>query len=257
MTRATGIAGVLATAFAIANLLYFSALRTWHQHWGATEAELSASLPGDELLPAPASQVTHAITIQATPEQVWPWIMQIGQDRSGFYSYTWAENLIGCDMPKVERIVPDWKPRTTGETVWFGTPRHFGGRGRMIAAVVRPQRSLAMVSVADWDSLHEEGSAKEVVWSFTLQKTDAEETRLIARLRSGPPKSAGQHAAVLLFWEPAHFFMERKMLLTIKALSERTHGIRTGELGQMAPPYAGVLHAPEPSAAMSTVAESR
>src|SRR5450631_4172946 len=93
MTRATAIAGGLATAFDTANLLYFSALRTWHPRWGATEAELGPRLPGDELLPAPASQVTHAITIQATPERVLPWIMQIGQGRSGFYSYTWAENL--------------------------------------------------------------------------------------------------------------------------------------------------------------------
>ena len=152
--------------------------------------------------------------------------MQIGQDRSGFYSYSWAENLIGCQMPKVERIVPDWKARTIGETVWFATPKHFGGTGRMVAAVVQPQRSLAMVSVADWDHLQKGGSAKEVVWSFTLEKTGERETRLIARLRSGPPKSMGQHAAVVLFWEPAHFFMERKMLLTIKSLAERMPIIR-------------------------------
>lgn len=236
MKRATRIVGALATAAAVANLAYFGGLRSWHMRWGATQAELKATLPGDELLPAPAGQVTHAITIRATPEQVWPWIMQIGQDRSGFYSYTWAENMIGCQMPKVERIVPDWKARARGETVWFATPRRFDGRGRMIAAVVQPQQSLAMVSVADWERLQQGDSAKEVVWSFTLEKAGDRETRLIARLRSGPPKSMGQHAAGLLVWEPAHFFMERKMLLTIKSLAERTPAIvRAAELSQVSP----------------------
>jgi len=76
--------------------------------------------------------------------------MQIGQDRSGFYSYTFLENLVGCDMPRVERLRPEWKPRAVGETVWFGTPKRFGGEARMIAAVVEPERSFAMVSVNDW-----------------------------------------------------------------------------------------------------------
>ncbi len=229
MKLATKIAGALAIGAGIANLAYFGGLRERHMHWGATEAELKATLPGDELLPSPVQQVTHAVTVRATPEEVWPWIMQIGQDRSGFYSYTWAENLIGCGMPKVERIVPDWKARTVGETIWFATPKHFAGTGRMIAAVVQPQRSLAMVSVADWDSLRKGDSAKEVVWSFTLEKVGERETRLIARLRSGPPKSKGQHAAAVLFWEPAHFFMERKMLLTIKSRAEKPSaaGVRT------------------------------
>ncbi len=220
MKRTTKITGLLATAAVVGNVAYFGGLRARHMRWGATDAELKATLPGDELLPSPTQQVTHAITIHAVPEQVWPWIMQIGQDRSGFYSYTWAENLIGCEMPKVERIVPDWKERTVGETVWFATPKHFAGTGRMIAAQVQPQRSLAMVSVADWESLQAGNAAKEVVWSFTLEKKGDYETRLIARLRSGPPKNVRQHAAGLLFWEPAHFFMERKMLLTVKSLAE-------------------------------------
>lgn len=93
-------------------------------------------LPGDELFPVFAGQATHAITIHTAPERVWPWLMQIGQDRSGFYSYRFLRNAIGADMPKVERLVPEWKPRAVGQTVWFSTPKRFGGRGRMIAAIV-------------------------------------------------------------------------------------------------------------------------
>jgi len=68
--------------------------------------------------------------------------MQIGQDRSGLYSYTPLENLFGCEMPKVEALKPEWKPRTQGETVWFCAPQRFNGQGYMVAAVVEPQESV-------------------------------------------------------------------------------------------------------------------
>jgi hypothetical protein len=107
-------------------------------------------LPGDFLLPDTAGQVTHAVTIHAAPQQIWPWIMQIGQDRSGFYSYRPLENLFGCEMPKVERIVPEWPARTQAETVWSATSKRYKGQAKMIAALVEPARTFAMVSPADW-----------------------------------------------------------------------------------------------------------
>lgn len=78
--------------------------------------------------------------------------MQIGRDRRGFHSYTFLEDAFACDMPKVEKIVPDWKPRVPGETVWFCDPKHFGGKGRMIAAMVDPDRAFTMVSLKDWQA---------------------------------------------------------------------------------------------------------
>jgi hypothetical protein len=63
--------------------VYALVLRPWHQRWGATNAEVRAILAGDDLIAA-TGQVTHAITINAPPEKVWPWLMQIGQDRGGF-----------------------------------------------------------------------------------------------------------------------------------------------------------------------------
>ena len=209
-----------AMALVIFTVVYFAGLRSWHRGWGATQAELAASMPGDELLPNGSGQATHAITIQAAPEDIWPWIMQIGQDRSGFYSYTWLENSIGCEMPKIERIVPEWPARTPGETVWFATPKHFEGQGKMIAAVVEPRRSFAMVMPADWSRIQAGGRGQQGLWSFTLVPTGPRTTRLIARVRNGPPKTVRERLAGLFFWEPAHFVMERKMLLTIKELAE-------------------------------------
>jgi len=124
-------------------------------------------------------------------------------------------------MPKVDRLVPDWKPRAAGEIVWFATPRRFGGQGHMIAAVVQPARSFVMVSANDWKSLQAGGLAHEGFWSFTLEPLGNDQTRLIARIRSGTPPTLASRAAGRLFWEPAHFVMEQKMLRTIRDLSER------------------------------------
>ena len=211
----------LLTIFVAAGLMYHFALRSWCLRWGTTPAEAHATLPGDELFPVYAGEATHAITIHASPQQVWPWLMQIGQDRSGFYSYTFLENVAGSDMPKVERLVPDWKPRAVGETVWFATPKRFGGQGRMIAAVVQPARSFVMVSANDWNSLVAGKPAHEGFWSFTLEPSGNGQCRLITRVRSGAPPTLMARAVGRLFWEPMHFIMEQKMLRNIRGLSER------------------------------------
>ena len=66
--------------------------RRWHLHWGAIDAEVAAAMPGDELVPEPSFSATWAITIQAPPELVWPWIVQLGTGRAGFYSYDLFDN---------------------------------------------------------------------------------------------------------------------------------------------------------------------
>ena len=131
-----------------AGAAYIFALRPWHLRWGTTDEELAASLPGDAICPDTAAQVTHAITINAPPEKVWPWILQIGQDRGGFYSNTFLENIVGCEMRNTGHIVPEWQNREVGDTVWFATPKHFGGQAKMIAAIVEPQRAMVLATPA-------------------------------------------------------------------------------------------------------------
>lgn len=211
---------VVVTVFVVGALVYHLGIRHWCLGWGTTKAELHATLPSDDLFPAYTSEATHAITIHASPEKVWPWLMQIGQDRSGFYSYTFLENVFGCDMPRVERLVPEWKPRLPGETVWFCNPKRFDGQGKMIPAVVEQDRAFAMVSVNDWRSLQAGAKAQEGIWSFTIQPAVGGQTRLIARSRGGTPPTRTGRLMGRLFWEPAHFVMEQKMLRTIRDLAE-------------------------------------
>jgi hypothetical protein len=200
---------------------YVFAVRPWHTAWGATHLDRVARLPGDALSPRAYHTVTHAVNIQAPPEAVWPWIVQIGQDRSGFYSYRFLENLIGCQMPRVHKIVPEWQNRAKGDTVWFGTPQHFKGQARMVATVVEPNRAMTLSTPADWKRLQSQEEGLETTWTFALVPKPGNATRLIARLRAVAYPTFGTRVVNYLFWEPAHFLMERKMLLTIKALVEK------------------------------------
>ena len=139
--------------FILAALLfsYLYIIRPWHLPWGATHLDRIAVLPGDALSPYASAVVTHAVNIDAPAEAVWRWIVQIGQDRGGFYSYSFLENLIGCDMHNTFRIVTEWQQRAIGDTVWFGSPKRFGGQARMIAALVEPMRTLVLATPSDWE----------------------------------------------------------------------------------------------------------
>jgi hypothetical protein len=97
----------LALAGTIAPWLFLALVRPWHLRWGATDEEVSNPLPGDEMTPEPSAQSTHAITIEAPPEVVWPWLMQLGQRRGGWYSYYWLENLAGLEIHSREHVVPE------------------------------------------------------------------------------------------------------------------------------------------------------
>ena len=211
---------ITTAVIASAGAAYFLLARPWHMRWGATQDEIDAVLPGDSLCPQTTAQVTHAITIRAAPREVWPWILQFGQDRGGFYSYTFLENLIGCEMRNSEQIVPEWQNRAVGDTVWFGTPKHFRGEARMIAAIVEPERSFVLVNPPDWERIQAGEIGHEGTWAFVLRPEGQESTRLVVRLRAASHPSLWKRAANYAFWEPAHFVMERKMLLTIKRLAE-------------------------------------
>jgi len=204
--------------------LYLFFVRPWHLRWGATHLDVIARLPGDSISPRASAQVTHAINIDAPPEAVWPWIVQIGQERGGFYSYTFLENLLGCDMHNTKRIVPEWQQRVVGDTVWFGTPKRFKGQARMIVAVAEPNRDLAFSTPADWKRRQSSDEGLDGSWELALQPKAGNTTRLLARARTEAYPSFGKRVVNFIFWEPAHFIMERKMLLTIKELAEKGSG---------------------------------
>ncbi len=95
-------------------------LRPWYCKWGADDAELDMTLPGDEMAPDPRLESTRAVTIQAPLDTVWPWLVQLGQGRGGFYSYERLENLAGCDIHNADRIIPKFLELKVGDQVRIG-----------------------------------------------------------------------------------------------------------------------------------------
>jgi hypothetical protein len=99
----------------------------WHRRWGTTPAERQLTLPGDRSPRNLNYELMHAVTIEAPPEQVWTWLVQLGQDRAGFYSYDWLERLFLADVHNVFEIRPEWQHRAAGDFVRATPPNYLGG----------------------------------------------------------------------------------------------------------------------------------
>jgi hypothetical protein len=175
---------------------YWLVVRPWHLRWGATDAEVAKPLPGDDLEPEPAIQMTRAITVDAPVEEVWPWLAQIGQERGGFYSYEWVENLAGCRMKNADRVHPEWQRREVGETIMLHPA------SGLKVSHFEPNR---VFGIEHWGV-------------YVVEPThDGTRTRLIGRARVGRGPAALFYALCI---EIPHFVMERKMLLGIKERAE-------------------------------------
>jgi hypothetical protein len=194
---------------AAAGAAYALWLRPRHLRWGATDSEVEMPLLGDDLTPDARGQLTHAITIDAPVSEVWPWLAQVGQDKGGFYSYSWLENLVGCNMHNATSIVPDFQHLQVGDKLWLhpkGPP--------LPVLVVEPERAIVFGS----------NTSEPGTWGVYLQPVGENSTRLIARGRGDWNPTLLRQMFNYAVFEPAHFLMERKMLLTIKHLSEAKSG---------------------------------
>jgi len=209
-------AGLAATAVGLG--AYRFGVQPWHRTWGATDAEVEMSLPGDGLVPHPSYTTTRAITIDAPAEAVWPWIVQMGQGRAGFYSYDWLENLFGLEIHNVDRVVPEWQDLEAGDTVRLAPRDQYGGRAQMRVVHLDPNRALVFGPVVDTpEDLDAASRTGAGTWAFVLSPLDGTQTRLIIRTRSRPWQAP---RIVFSLYDPAHFLMERKMLLGIKDRAE-------------------------------------
>ena len=216
MRRRTKLAWALGGGVAA----YAATLRPWHLRWGATGAELTQSWPGDDLIPEPRRDVTHAMTIAAPAAIVWAFIVQIGQDRAGYYSYSWLENLFRADIHNMDHIVPEYQKRVVGDTVWMARKDRYGGKGRMVVAHLEPCKSMVLIDPESWDAPQRGKTAVKGLWAFHVREIDKSTTRLVIRGRAGQLSRVAD-LMDYFFWEPAHFVMERKMMLTVRALAER------------------------------------
>jgi hypothetical protein len=197
------------------------ALRPWYMDWGATAAELHQAYPGDQLAPDVLSVATRGITIHAPVKKVWPWIVQVGEDRAGFYSYTCLENLFLADMHNADRLNPEWQSRQVGDTVWLARKDRYHGTARTVVALYQPGQAMVLVSPPDYEKLVRTGPPIDGAWTFILEPDGEHSSRLIMRSRGGAPGLFKRAFGCFIF-DPAHFIMERGMMLGIKRRAERT-----------------------------------
>lgn len=185
----------------------YVAVRPWLNNWGATSAERGQSLPGDDVVPDANYQTTRAVTIDAPPTDVWPWLVQIGSGRGGLYSYDWLDRLFGVlDRPSADELLPEYQALEAGETI------PLGAGGGLVVEAVDPERALVTVPEA-----LPEGT---LTWVFVLEPLAGGRTRLVTRNRARLDWSLRWLVTIAVI-EPQAFLMTRKMLLGIKRRAER------------------------------------
>ena len=208
---------MLPTLFATLTIsvLYWLLIRRWMSRWGAMPSDLTRVMTGDALLANPTYSGTMAVTVDAAPEHIWPWLVQIGYRRGGLYSYDWLDRLFGyLDRPSATRILPEFQHLAVGDRIPIGQ-----GPSWPVAAI-EPNRALVLdmrnMGGFDW------------VWQFGLYPVDEQRTQLVSRscVRA---RSAWARLATYVI-EPAGFLMTRRMLLGLK---QRAEALRAGNLGEI------------------------
>jgi hypothetical protein len=185
--------------------------RSWYNRWGARAAELTAPMPGDELVRRPRLGYTRAIDIRAAPAAVWPGLVQIGQGRGGLYSYDGLENLVGCRMHSADRVLAEYQELAPEDLIRLGPVGYPCFRVRD----VRPASTLVLVSQPPRQGTADAGVAS---WQWQLLPQGQAGTRLVVRQRLDFPDR------FWLIWhliEPIGFVMERRMLYGLKRRAER------------------------------------
>jgi hypothetical protein len=207
--RIVGMAGVAAGAAALS---YPLLLRRRCLTWGARPDEVTRRLPGDELLPAADIVATRAITIDAPPDAIWPWLVQMGSGRGGAYTYDWIENLFGLGMHSADEILPQFQDVKVGDEFAIGP-----NRPKMRVEILDPQWVFTIrVEDGTW------------VWIFALFP-EGGITRLLSRNRiAAPSASVFARLLTMLVMEPGSLVMEQKMLRGIKERAERLARERVG-----------------------------
>jgi azurin len=186
----------------------------WHRTWGSTPDELTMALPGDAEGRDPAFELQHAVTIDAPAEDVWVWLVQLGQDRAGFYSYDWIERAAGLGIHNVREVREEWQSLRPGDVIRATPANYLMGEVAWTVSDVAPERALVLDNRG----------------AFVLQQISDERTRLIIRSTlNDRNRSVWAAAANLMGFQLPHFIMQRRMMLTIKELAEQRWTVREAE----------------------------
>jgi hypothetical protein len=200
---------IILAALVVWLVVYLAAIRPAFLRWGATDEEAVRVLSGDERIPVSGYQCTRALTIDAPPEEVWPWFAQLGVGRAGFYSYSWLENLMLASIHNTNRLIPEWQRRITGDFVrsfQFGTDKP-GVNGWSFDIL---EYGRVFYLSPGWGP-------------FVLEPHEDSQTRLLVRSRGNPAQPIFK-TLMAIFFDPIHFTMEKRMIVEVKRLAEGRPG---------------------------------
>lgn len=212
MLRSLPRAGALVAAVA-----YGVVIRPRLLAWGATRAEAAGEWPGDELIARYDGQSTMATTLPAPPDAVWPWLVQMGCNRAGWYSF---DRLDNAGRPSAERIVDRWQDLKEGQRL-EAVPE---GGAWFTAALVEPERTLVLRMSLELPSGHPfdarfgplSGAYTDAVWGFHLRRTAQGGTRLVVRTRGQSRPRPLTRPLDLLLWEPVHLLMQLRQFRNLR-----------------------------------------
>jgi hypothetical protein len=199
------VRGLVDVALASPLFVFAPLFRRRHLRWGATDAEVAGPMPGDELVSGPSLNATRAITIDAPPEAVWPWLVQIGYGRAGWYSYDLFDNAA---RPSTERILPEYQEPQVGD--WVPMSSKVNETTGFKVEALEPNRWML------WAKPHS-------TWAWKLVLLEGGRTRLLTRLKDRYEwrSSPGNALLTLILFEFGDFPMMRKLLLGVKRRAER------------------------------------
>jgi hypothetical protein len=201
MPTAGSIVAATAVGGAVA-VTYVRLVRPWQLGWGATEEERERPLPGDNLVEGPTLDATRAITIRAQPGDIWPWLVQVGVNRAGWYSYDWLDNL---GRPSARQVIPELQDIKVGDVM----PMSPDGKHGIRVHALDPPCSMI------W------GTPGDTSWAWLLDPQSDGSTRVITRVRSRY-RWLSPSIAFSMLLEFADIWMIRRMLLNLRERIEAT-----------------------------------
>jgi hypothetical protein len=211
--KLAALAGLLMGAYALA-------ARPRLLHWGATDEEVRWSYPGADLVPGGERTATMAVTIDAPPSRVWPWLVQMGTDHAGWYSW---DRLDNWGRSSAERIHPEWQEISLGDRLW-GTP---DGSQSWEVAALEPERFLGLRMSLDLRGRpFDPGGAQprfytDSTWGFLLEELPDRRTRLVVSGYWSLRPRWLQPIMSFIFLEPSHWIMQTRQFANLKRRAER------------------------------------
>lgn len=202
---------MLTLGVAVLAVIYAVTIRPWQLHRGATKEEIERTLPGDDRVPNPKFAYTQAITIDASPEAIWPWLVQIGYHRAGWYSHDWIHRLLGVagsvddERRSADRIIPELQDLQVGDLIEIAPEMGFE------VLAMEPNRVLLT-------------GAEGGVWVWVLEPVDDDTTQLIVRTRGTWDPGLGNALMFGIANELGSLVMQPKTLQGIKQRAEAIGG---------------------------------